>query len=698
MNLRPYQSQVLDAVSDAFRSGRHAPLIVAPTGCLTGDTIIAYNHASKGGKMRLDEFVDRITGRSSGWDRSVPSFVRAPFPDGTVRLARVIDAFYSGMKRVYRLTLESGHSLVATREHKILTSKGYVEVQNLYPNHFVLVDGGIRKAEKYKPKSWYKLKRVPAHPYAARRGLKDKGSCYTVALHRLVAEAQLNGLRLDDYLKQVEERAAGLKFLDPKVWCVHHIDGNARNNDIANLKVMTHREHNAEHEYEFKKHLESKLIPSRVVAVELMPDRLPTYDLEIEGVHAFTANGIAVHNSGKTVIGIEAARRSIERGRRVVWLAHRTELIEQTLQVAQRAGIAAGIVSATHPSNWQAPLQICMMQTLLSREQRPDAELAIVDEAHHAVAAEWSLVVRHYPKRIGLTATPERADGRGLGIAFDSLHVAASIRELTDAGHLVPCNVIGPARALDSGQLAQHPVDAYREHCGDRPTIVFAPTIERAEEWAEQLQAVVVHSRMSAELRAAAISDFRAGLRRVLVNVNVLTEGFDAPETSACILARGCGSPGMYLQIVGRVLRPAPGKTDALLIDLRGVSHVHGAPDAEREYSLHGAGIRLKDDLKFCACCGTSITEYPCSTCGYSPADSDDKPVKITGEALRAIKFAAKRREDDEKRADYWQRVTQEARHKGYKRGWAIHRYVAVYGGPPTAEVMAIAARGRSAA
>lgn len=698
MTLRDYQLRAVEAIRDAFRSGRLAPLLVAPTGCLTGDTMIAYNHAKRGAKMRLDLFVDRMRGISSHtspWDTSIPCFVRAPFPDGTVKLARVLDAMYSGMKHVCELTLESGHTLLATRDHRILTTKGYVEMRHLGPHHLVLIDGGIRPAEKLKPKSWYRLKRIPEHPFAARRGLKDKSSSYTVALHRLIAEANLNGMSFESYIKAVKARDKNLTFLDPKVWCVHHVDGNALNNELSNLHVLTHREHNAAHEPDSKKHLESRLIPSRVVGVTKVGLRA-TYDLEIEGVHAFTANGIAVHNSGKTRIGLEIAARTIARGRRVVWLAHRQELVEQTYDAATALGIDAGIISSVQSRPVRsAPLQIAMMQSCYA--VRPEGELAIVDESHHSAATEWRELVRSYRLRVGLTATPERADGRGLSEVFDSLHVAASIKELTAMGHLVPCRVVGPDKELDSSRLAQHPVAAWREHCVDRRTIVFAPSIALAEEWAASLPATVVHSQLPSAERVERVERFRRGDVPVLVNVNICTEGFDVPATSACILARGCGSAGQYLQIVGRILRPSPGKTDALLVDLRGVSHVHGAPDEDREYSLFGRAIRLADERpRFCAVCSQPCEEYPCASCGYEP-DSGERPIVFTGERMREIKFARKRLEDTDKRAEYLQRVLQEARAKGYKRGWALYRYAAVYGGPPSREVIERAS-GRSAA
>lgn len=393
---------------------------------------------------------------------------------------------------------------------------------------------------------------------------------------------------------------------------------------------------------------------------------------------------VAPTGAGKSLMGLECARRTIAAGRRVVWLTHRIELAQQTHAAAVALGIDAGIISPEQ-SRWphaDTKLKICMMQTLLARTLRPEAELMIGDECHHLAAEEWRDLAMHWPRRIGLSATPERADGRGLRCCFDSMVVAAQISELVKAGHLVGCDVVLPARALESGQLAMHPVAAWKEHCQGRKTIVFAPTIEKAEEWAVEMGALVVHSKMPDADRRGAVDAYRSGVASVLVNVGILSEGFDAPSTSAIILARGCGSAALYLQIVGRALRPYPGKSRALLIDLRGVTHVHGHPEAAREYSLDGQPIRPKDGYQFCACCGTSLDNaYPCPSCGYEPEGNAGVPVTITNDPL--VKFAAMRAQDDTKRHDTLVRWLLHAMGKGHNVYSVAHKFKAVYGAPP---------------
>ncbi len=178
----------------------------------------------------------------------------------------------------------------------------------------------------------------------------------------------------------------------------------------------------------------------------------------------------------------------------------------------------------------------------------------------------------------------------------------------------------------------------------------------------------------------------------VLVNCMVLTEGWDSPETSCCILARGCGSVGTYLQIVGRVLRPAPGKTGALLIDLTGRSfYDHGPPDADRLYSLTGKGIRKKDEAEDFG--------KPCPVCGQlAEGQSRVEGPRYTGDEL-AERYAGKRAEDEERRDETLARWFAESKSRtdaaGRKGdGWkwsAVAKFNAVYGSRPNASVLAAA-------
>lgn len=407
--------------------------------------------------------------------------------------------------------------------------------------------------------------------------------------------------------------------------------------------------------------------------------------------------------AGKTKTASEVVRRVVESKQRVLWLAHRAELVDQAADTLGKLGLIVGAVSASAqtPPNPFAPVQVATIQTLLARNVRPRADLIVADEAHHYVADEFVTVIRDYPQAIllGLTATPERSDGRGLGEIFGALVVGTTIKQLTELGHLVPCEVIRPKKLLESGQIAQSPVDAYVQHASGRKAIVFARTIELAESYAAEfnLRGIVART-ISAETpwaeRCLYIDAFKRGTVQVLTNVFALTEGLDVPSMSCVILARGFGTSGPYLQAVGRALRPAPGKADAIVIDLRGVSHELGHPSDERLYSLDGKGIRLSDANVYCPVCGAArIVGEPCTACGWKPQGDETKPDKITGDALE--KYAALRRDDDDARVARLAKWIAAGNAAGYKQGWANAKYRAVYGVWPSPAITT-AARDRA--
>lgn len=407
---------------------------------------------------------------------------------------------------------------------------------------------------------------------------------------------------------------------------------------------------------------------------------------------------VAPTGAGKTVIEGELVRLhlDIDPAHRVLVVAHRRELIGQIATTMLKLGLTD--IGQIVPGVTQRPtarIQVASTQTLRARNMAPPASMIIYDEAHHYSADDWHELTKMYPGvlRVGFTATPMRSDGRGMSPAFDSIVVVSTIKELTALGYLVPCRVIAPAKPLRKPNMTHAPVDAYLAHAEGRRTVVFADFVANAEKFVEEfngkgVKAVIVHGQLSEADRRSALRAHAMGA--VLVNCMVLTEGWDSPETSCCILARGCGSVGTYLQIVGRVLRPSPGKTEALLIDLTGRSfYDHGAPDADRLYSLTGKGIRAKDDLEieqsYCPVCGQPVeaapNSWPCAVCGHQPEGYIEAP-RYTGDEL-AERYAGKRAENDEKRIETLARWYAEAKARGNRPWAAVAKYAAVYGAPP---------------
>lgn len=359
---------------------------------------------------------------------------------------------------------------------------------------------------------------------------------------------------------------------------------------------------------------------------------------------------------GKTLIASEIIRSALGRGRRVLFLAHRRELIEQTVAKLERFGVTdvRMIQAARDVGRPDAPVTVASVQTLTNwLDRMPRADLAVFDEAHHVVAKTWASIAATYTDAhlLGLTATPERSDGRPLGDVFDALVVGSTVKELTALEHLVPCRVYAPPSTLDTAELALAPVEAYRKHTPDQRAIIFCVTVDHAQSVAEEFNtAGIVAEVVSGNMRGRAdsLARFRAGTTRVIVNVHVLTEGYDDPGAAVCILARKPEHAGTYLQMIGRVLRPAPGKTHATLIDLCGSVHDHGLPDADREYSLTGKAISSTDrqPIRQCPSCGGVFPSTGAPACPMCGAMLPVRPIALprsTGVGVTEVKHAVPR-------------------------------------------------------
>lgn len=342
---------------------------------------------------------------------------------------------------------------------------------------------------------------------------------------------------------------------------------------------------------------------------------------------------VAPTGAGKTTIASIIAKAHQEKGGRVVWLAHRRELVQQGAARLRLFGLDVGAEGL----NANAPVQVVMAQTVLARREAPKASLAIFDEAHHYVADEWGEAPRVYRQAgsvlVGLTATPERQDGVGLGGVFDAMIVVAQIRDLmneidpaTGRPYLVRCRVLTPPAPPPTGTLEMSPFEAWSKHTPGRPAVVFAASVQAAHDHAAEFHANgvrvgVVHGKLADDKRERILDDFANGRLDVLCNVMVLTEGWDCPRAKVCILARPVGSPSLFLQIVGRVLRPDESGDDAVLLDLVGAVSKHGDPDEERIYSLDGRACRRAGETtgdRFCRRCGGLLPAdgSPCADCG----------------------------------------------------------------------------------
>ena len=299
-------------------------------------------------------------------------------------------------------------------------------------------------------------------------------------------------------------------------------------------------------------------------------------------------------------------------GRRVMILAHRDELVDQAIAKlrAVMPGVNVGKVKADDRQVF-ADVVVCSVQTLargkairqlhIAEHAQGPIGLIITDECHHAAAASYKKIYDAFPDalHLGVTATMARGDGVGLGKVWDDVVYKRSILWMISKGYLTDVRTkrvdlkaldLGAVKTSGSdwqaGDLGKALMDAeadtaiaraYKEHAGDRQGIVFTPTVETAEAASVALRKAGITTRCVDGKtprieRQAVYEQYRQGRVQVLVNCMVLTEGFDMPQAEVAVIARPTQSAPLYTQMVGRVLRPYPGKKEALVLDLVGAS------------------------------------------------------------------------------------------------------------------------------
>jgi superfamily II DNA or RNA helicase len=344
---------------------------------------------------------------------------------------------------------------------------------------------------------------------------------------------------------------------------------------------------------------------------------------------------VAPTGSGKTVIAAEIAKRAVEQHHYVLFLAHRREIITQTRDKLIANGLSPGIVQAGLEKELrpQANVQVCSIQTLWARAMRsktmplPPGTVLIIDECHHARARTYQGIIDAYPDAVlyGLTATPCRGDGRGLGNIFSTMIECPQVAELISGGHLVKSRVYAPvpediakgiktqtgdyvisqlAGRMNTDDLVGDIVTHWHKHGENRPTVVFAVDVAHSVHIrSEFVNAGVRAEHLDGETpqgdRDAILARLRSGETQVVCNCMVLTEGFDCPDIGCIILARPTKQMGLFRQMIGRGLRPAPGKTDLVILDQ--LCSGMGCPritSSGRSMSIGSQGIRRKPNAR----------------------------------------------------------------------------------------------------
>ncbi|MHB8272784.1 helicase-related protein [Bradyrhizobium sp.] len=418
-----------------------------------------------------------------------------------------------------------------------------------------------------------------------------------------------------------------------------------------------------------------------------------------------------------TTVFAAIAESSEKRGKRVLILCHRIELVDQIVERLKEFNVTPDIIAASYQRSGgrdrvgNRAVAVASVQTLIRRmDTYAPPTLTVADEAHHfSEGNTFSQIVRKYhtAKLLGVTATAVRTDGRGLGSHFDKLIVGPNVAELTALGFLAPARIFAPPTVdtsglhirmgdfkpeenealMDAPAITGSALAHYRQHANGLPALIFCTSVAHAHHVADQfrkdhIDAIALDGGTDKELRRMAVKDFRDGKIKVLASCDLFSEGFDVPGVHCGIFLRPTASFGLHLQQFGRILRPAPGKSHAICLDHTGNTQRHGLPSDPHEWTLAGdtekrkkkpaPGIRVCPKCfaasparaSVCVECGTAFEVKP----RQNVEEREGELVELTAEQI-----AKKRERREQGRAHDRAALMEIARIKGRNPAWVDH-------------------------
>lgn len=416
--------------------------------------------------------------------------------------------------------------------------------------------------------------------------------------------------------------------------------------------------------------------------------------------------------AGKTVLVATMIGNASARGKRCWFVVHRSELLDQSSATFRECEIPHAIIAAGYAPDPRQRVQVCGVQTLARRLERvTPPDFIVWDEAQHLAAKSWASIAQAFPDaiQVGVSATPERLDGAGLSAFFDEMVVGPSVRQLIDDGWLSTYRYFEPkgvdtsslhtrmgdfvhaeAEALvDRPTITGSAISEYKKNCDGARAAAFCVSIKHsmhvvAEFSAAGIPAAHIDGDTDRDTRRQTIQRFRNGEFRVLSNVDLLGEGFDLNAIEALIMLRPTQSKSLFLQMIGRALRPMPGKI-ATINDHVMNRHRHGNPCDEREWSLQGRQKRAKavteTPVRVCEACYRTLPSAAQSCpCGYTFKPTPREVEQVDGE-LAEVDVLAQRRErrTEQASAQTIEDLVAIGKARGMKNphGWAKHVHAA---------------------
>ena len=421
---------------------------------------------------------------------------------------------------------------------------------------------------------------------------------------------------------------------------------------------------------------------------------------------------------GKTFTAASVIAGALSKGKRSMFVAHRLELIDQTVRSFARLGITSvGVIRAGDKRRDSSqPIQVASIQTLARREQQ-DMDLVIIDEAHRSNSASYTkhLFERHSRAVIlGLSATPCRADGKPLGTHFEELVIGARYSELIAGGHIVEPHVYSTPvlpdmssvrtsggdynaddleEAMNKGALIGDLYQQWSKHPRQR-TVVFAVSVAHSKAIVDMFKTNGVRAEhldgTTPEVeRRAILARLDSGATELVSNVGVLCEGWDMPSCKTLVVARPTKSLSLWMQMAGRILRPHNGMTP-LVLDHGGNVDRHGLPHEDREWSL--SSKPKKGGVVPTKCCPTcfgfvAAGAKVCPLCGHvfeTPPDDESKKTEPV-----PVDLVLRTMTGDDAKLRFFRKLHKTCRERGWKYGAVIHRYAEKFGESPPSEWIA---------
>ena len=420
---------------------------------------------------------------------------------------------------------------------------------------------------------------------------------------------------------------------------------------------------------------------------------------------------------GKTITAAAILKSALEKGKRGIFICDRVKLVQQTLEAFDHHGLPFGVMQGQHfMSNPMAPIQIASVQTLARRHNVPDFDFAIVDEAHtHYKYLTKVMEQYNNVPFIGLSATPY---SKGLGKYYSDLIVPVTQRELLEQEYLCPVDYYGgrhvslkgvKTKTLQTGgtdydekslgeaiekddKLVGDVIANWRKYAEGRQTVAFCPSIKTSKALVDEFNAAGIRAEhidgyMDPEIREELHEAHEAGEFFILSCSQLLNTGWDSPNTSACIDLKSTRSPIQFQQRVGRIMRTAPGKKNAVYLDhASNVSRFgfcedmipESLDDGEQKFNERK---QLKDKkepkVKDCPQCYQQMIGIRCK-CGFELPIREQ--IETDGSELVQLAKSANKVYSPERKAEWLGELLHYAKTRGYQEGWAKHKYRAKFG------------------